>query len=124
LGCLSIATVTICVKSFAKLLYLQKEGMTLDVAKILDDHEGRIRRLEEQSTTMMIRLANIEKMQAETKNTIYETAKDNQELMKQMIGQLLKAQESNNKNIWELIFKIWALVGPAIGAGLGYLFRK
>ena len=96
----------------------------MDVAKILDDHEGRIRRLEEQSTTMMIRLANIEKTQAETKNTIYETAKDNQELMKQMIGQLLKAQESNNKNIWELIFKIWALVGPAIGAGLGYLFRK
>ncbi len=105
--------------------------MTLDVAKILDDHEGRIRRLEEQSTTMMNRLANIEKMQAETKNTIYETAKDNQELLKQMMGQmsavterLLQAQEKNSKNVWDLLFKIWAVIGPAIGAGLSYLFKK
>ncbi len=102
-----------------------------NVTKILDDHEGRIRRLEEQSTTMMIRLANIEKMQAETKNTIYETAKDNQDLMKQMIGQmntvnsrLLSAQESNNKNIWNLLFKIWAAIGPVIGAGLGYIINR
>lgn len=102
-----------------------------DITKVLDDHEGRIRRLEEQSATMMIRLANIEKMQAQTQNTIYETAKDNQELLKQMMGQmnsvtdrLLRVQESNNKRIWDLIFKLWAIIGPAIGAGLGYLFKK
>ncbi|MCM8901336.1 hypothetical protein KVG29_08895 [Caldicoprobacter algeriensis] len=105
--------------------------MDSNVIKILDDHEGRIRRLEEQSTATMIRLANIEKGQAELKNTIYETAKDNQELMKQMMGQmsavterLLQAQEKNSKNVWDLLFKIWAVIGPALGAGLGYLFKK
>lgn len=100
----------------------------MDVAKILDDHEGRIRRLEEQSTTMMIRLANIEKMQAETKATIYETSRENQELMKQMLNtvmnKLLESQEVAQGNAWNLIFKIWAVIGPAIGAGLSYLFKK
>lgn len=100
----------------------------MDVAKVLDDHEGRIRRLEEQSTTMMIRLTNIEKMQAETKATIYETSKENQELMKQMLNtvtnKLLESQEVAQGNAWSLIFKVWAVIGPVIGAGLSYLFKK
>ena len=99
-----------------------------NITKVLDDHEGRIRRLEEQSATMMIRLANIEKMQVETKATIYETSKENQELMKQMLNtvtsKLLESQEVAQGNAWDLIFKIWAVIGPAIGAGLSYLFKK
>lgn len=101
-----------------------------DVAKILDDHEGRLRRLEEQSTVTMVRLANIEKGQAELKSTIYETSKENQELMKQMMGQmssitdrLLSAQDINRKNIWDMIFKVWAILGPIIGAALGHFVK-
>ncbi len=102
-----------------------------DVSRILDDHEDRIRKLEEQSTTMMIRLANIEKGQAELKSTIYETSKENQALTKQMLNQLssitdrlLCGQDTNRKNSWELLFKLWAVLGPVLGAGLGYIFKK
>lgn len=102
-----------------------------DVSRILDDHEDRIRKLEEQSTTMMIRLANIEKGQAELKSTLYETSKESQALTKQMLDQLgsitdrlLCGQDTNRKNTWDFVFKLWAVLGPVLGAGLGYIFKR
>lgn len=83
----------------------------------LDDHEIRIRKLEESDVKQQIQLANIEKSQSEIKLMINEGN-----------NKLLEALISNNTTTNKIKVsdrkEFWALVSLIVGAVLAYLGLK
>lgn len=83
----------------------------------LDDHEIRIRKLEESDVKQQIQLANIEKSQSEIKLMINE---GNNKLLEALISNNTTANKIKVSDRKEF----WALVSLIVGAVLAYLGLK
>lgn len=83
----------------------------------LQDHEGRIRKLEESDIKQQIQLANIEKSQAEIKLMINE---GNDKLLSALISN----NTTNNSIKLTDRKEIWAIISLIIGGVLAYLGLK
>jgi hypothetical protein len=96
----------------------------------LQDHENRLRKLEESDIRQQIQLANIEKGNAEIKVMINESNKDfrsdlkeNQTVLLEIIKDNNNTNKTiklnNNKQTWTTIASILALIGTIIA----YIFK-
>ena len=83
----------------------------------MDDHEVRIRKLEESDVKQQIQLANIEKSQSEIKLMINE---GNNKLLEALISNNTTANKIKVSDRKEF----WALVSLIVGAVLAYLGLK
>lgn len=99
--------------------------------EMLQDHEGRIRKLEESDIRQQIQLANIEKSQAEIKGMINDTSREQQKTLKEFTEQILNtftkniSDDNTTKN--EVKFyntkQFWAIVASAITAVVAFFTK-
>lgn len=101
----------------------EKELSPYQVEKILDDHENRIRRLEESDIRQQVQLAEIQKSQSEVKLLVMESNKEQSktlsEFMKTMLDSMTSTIKENNKtkNKIKLLDKkeTWVAISTLIG---------
>ncbi|MBM7868893.1 hypothetical protein JOC70_000362 [Clostridium pascui] len=99
--------------------------------EMLQDHEGRIRKLEESDIRQQIQLANIEKSQAEIKVMINDTSREQQKTLKDFTEQILstftKSLSDDNTTKNEVKFyntkQFWAIVSSAITAAVAFFTK-
>ncbi|MBE6067775.1 MAG: hypothetical protein E7211_08795 [Clostridium lundense] len=99
--------------------------------EMLQDHENRIRKLEESDIRQQIQLANIEKSQAEIKVMINDTSKEQQKTIKEFTEQILNTFTKNlsddnttkNKVKFYNTKQFWAIVASAITATIAFFTK-
>lgn len=99
--------------------------------EMLQDHECRIRKLEESDIRQQIQLANIEKSQAEIKVMINETSKEQQKTLKDFTEQILNTFTKNlsednsikNKVNFYNTKQFWAITATIVTAVIAYLTK-
>lgn len=99
--------------------------------EMLQDHENRIRKLEESDIRQQIQLANIEKSQAEIKVMINDTSKEQQKTIKEFTEQILNtftknlSDDNTTKNKVEFYNtkRFWAIVASAITATIAFFTK-
>lgn len=80
----------------------------------LKDHEYRLRTLEKNYTEQKVNLINIEKGQSDLKLMITENNKQVFDMLNKIINADIQTKKTNQKNIWDLIYKIWVVVAPTL----------
>lgn len=96
--------------------------------EMLQDHEGRIRKLEESDIRQQIQLANIEKSQAEIKVMINESSREQQRTLNEFTEKILNTFTSNitddNKTKNKIKFyntkEFWAITAAIVVAIVAY----
>lgn len=107
----------------------------MDMEKRVEDHEIRIKQLEESDLKQQIQFANIEKSQAEIKVMITENNRDNQRTLNEFTQKILETFTTNisdnNKAKNEVKFyntkQFWAIlttVMTALGSIITYYINK
>lgn len=89
----------------------------------LKDHNSRIRRLEEANMEMKYNLLSIENGQKDIKLLINELNKNQNDLINKFVDAKLNTDANNNKNIWNLIWKVGAILSP-IAVGIFAYFKQ
>lgn len=98
---------------------------------MLQDHESRIRKLEESDIRQQIQLSNIEKSQAEIKVMINDTSKEQQKTLKEFTEQILNTFTKNlsednaikNKVKFYNTKQFWAIVASVITAVVAFFTK-
>ena len=101
----------------------------MDGEHTLQDHECRLRKLEESDVRQQIQLSNIEKSQSEIKLMINDSNKEQQNTLREFTEKILTTFTSNltnnNKTNNAIKFlnrkELWAVVGILVGAFIAYL---
>ncbi|CAM2939031.1 hypothetical protein HAHI6034_05820 [Hathewaya histolytica] len=95
--------------------------------KVLQDHEKRIRKLEESDLQQRIQLSNIEKSQSEIKAMISETSKEQQKTLNEFTLKILSTFTDKNKKDGDLKFyntkQFWAIAASIVTAVIAF-FNK
>lgn len=84
------------------------------VQEQLKDHEDRLRSLEKTQIEMKYNFLSIEKGQSDLKLMVSEVNNNQNKLINKFVDSDLDIKKSNNKNIWNLIFKVWVVIAPII----------
>lgn len=96
--------------------------------KQVDDHENRLRRLEESDVQQRIQLTNIEKSQSDIKLMLSEQIKEQQrnfnDFTKNTIDHFKNREEENNKVEFYNTKQFWGIVSLLIGGLLAYFGLK
>lgn len=98
---------------------------------MLQDHEARIRKLEESDIRQQIQLANIEKSQAEIKVMINESSKEQQKTLNAFTDKILTAFTGNlrddNKTKNKIKFyntkEFWVIAATIVTAAIALLTK-
>ncbi len=91
------------------------------VQEQLKDHEDRLRSLEKTQIEMKYNFLSIEKGQSDLKLMVSEVNNNQNKLINKFVDSDLDIKKSNNKNIWNLIFKVWVVIAPIITGIAVYL---
>jgi hypothetical protein len=95
--------------------------MSLEMMKgQVDDHECRIRTLEKNQTEMKYNLLNIEKSQSDLKLLVTESNMGVNKILEKFVDCNIGIAKNNNQNIWNFLFKVWAVVAPIAAGIFGY----
>lgn len=119
------------VTGFFILPYFHEGRCNMNELEMLQDHEGRIRKLEESDIRQQIQLANIEKSQAEIKVMINDTSREQQKTLKDFTEQILNTFTKNlsddnttkNKVKFYNTKQFWAIVASVITAAVAFFTR-
>ncbi len=103
----------------------------MNLEKKVDEHETRIKKLEESNLKMEIQLQEISKNQLELKNLIYATQQNTQDMLKESYGKMINTLTNtiNTDNNIKLTDRkeFWGIMGTIIGVGVmvaKYFFTK
>ncbi|WP_048340997.1 hypothetical protein [Clostridium novyi] len=103
----------------------------MNLEKKVDEHETRIKKLEESNLKMEIQLQEISKGQLELKNLIYATQQNTQDMLKESYGKMINTLTNtiNTDNNIKLTDRkeFWGIMGTIIGVGVmvaKYFFTK
>lgn len=92
--------------------------MIMDLEKKYDDHEIRIRKLEESNIKQEMQLQEISKGQLELKNLMYESQREQSKLVSTMtsniVDSLTETVNSNNTNNNTNTVKFWVIIGSLV----------
>ncbi len=90
----------------------------MDLEKKYDEHELRIRKLEESNIKMEMQLQEISKGQLELKNLMYENQREQTKLLDNVttniVGTLTATVNSNNTNNNTNTVKFWVVIGAMV----------
>lgn len=97
-----------------------------------ENHEDRIRKLEESDVRQQIQLANIEKSQSDIKLMINENSKEQRQTLNDFTSKILDTFTNNiqndNKTNNDIKFyqtkEFWAILGVVAAGIIGYFFGK
>lgn len=97
--------------------------------EMLQDHECRLKKLEESDVRQQVQLANIEKSQSEIKLMINDSNKEQQNTLHEFTEKILTTftnnltndNKTNNKIKFYNRKELWAVVGIIGGALIAYL---
>lgn len=102
--------------------------MESNITKQLDDHESRIRRLEENDIKQQMKLTEIQKSQAEIKSLVLETDKEQSKNLNDYMNRILQTLTDtvSTKNKLKLIDRkeFWAVIAAIITAIVTYFARS
>lgn len=93
------------------------------VGKQLDDHEQRLRKLEESDIKQQIQLAEIQKSQSDLKALVMETSKEQSKANDKLLNALLNNNNVNNKIRLQDRKEFWGIVA-CIATALGAYLLK
>lgn len=92
--------------------------MIMDLEKKYDDHELRIRKLEESNIKQEMQLQEISKGQLELKNLMYESQREQSKLLDNVttniVNTLTETVNSNNTNNNTNTVKFWVVIGSIV----------
>lgn len=90
----------------------------MDLEKKYDDHEIRIRKLEESNVKQEMQLQEISKGQLELKNLLYESQREQSKLLDNVttniVDSLTKTVNSNNTNNNTNTVKFWVVISSIV----------
>lgn len=96
--------------------------------RALEDHEQRLRKLEESDIKQQIQLAEISKSQSDLKVLVMETSKEQNRTLKESNDKMLEAILGNNSLKNDIKLKdrkeIWAIVSLIVGALITYFTTR
>lgn len=94
----------------------------------VNDHEQRLRKLEESDLKQQIQLANIEKSQAEIKCLINENSREQQKTLNDFTNKVLDTFTNEKKSEGEEKFyntkQFWAIISATVAAIVAFLIGK
>ncbi|MCD3240821.1 hypothetical protein G8T75_12725 [Clostridium botulinum D/C] len=103
----------------------------MDIENRVDNHESRIKKLEESNIKMELQLQEISKGQSDLKALIYATQQSTQDVLKESYQKMIDTFKStiNTDNNIKLTDRkeFWGIVGTIIGIGVmiaQYFFTK
>ena len=109
-------------------LYIIERWIQVDLQNQVNDHEQRLRKLEESDLKQQIQLANIEKSQAEIKCLINENTREQQKTLNDFASKVLEAFTTEKKSDKEEKFyttkQFWAIISATIAAVVAFLIGK
>jgi hypothetical protein len=96
--------------------------------KVLEDHEQRLRKLEESDIKQQIQLAEISKSQSDLKVLVMESSKEQSKTLKEANDKMLEAILGNNKIKNDIKLKdrkeIWAILSAVATALIAFFLTK
>lgn len=94
----------------------------------VNDHEQRLRKLEESDLKQQIQLANIEKSQAEIKCLINDNTREQQKTLNDFTNKVLDTFTTDKKSKREERFyntkQFWAIISATVAAIVAFLIGK
>jgi len=90
----------------------------------LRDHETRLRTVEQNQVEMKYDLINIKTSQTDLKVMVSEVNQNSNKILNKFVDSELSCKTTNQKNVWSLIFKIWAIFAPVITAVSAYFIGR
>jgi hypothetical protein len=93
----------------------------------LDDHENRLRKLEQNSLEIKYELATVSKNQTDLKSLVLETNRDNTKFMNDNFTKLISlfSETQNTKNKIRLMDRkeIWGVIGVLLAFGTNFILK-
>lgn len=100
----------------------------MELREQVNDHEQRLRKLEESDLKQQIQLANIEKSQAEIKCLINDNTREQQKTLNDFTNKVLDTFTTDKKSKGEERFyntkQFWAIISATVATIVAFLIGK